>query len=165
MGTFMTILSTLLVIAAIILMFRPAFTAAVAAYAAMWVLWLAGPADTLPPATAMAFWGVAALIVAALDVMIPRKVTSALPGRAHIAGASLAGAIAGMAIASSAIVLGAVTGAFLGMLAFSRTTAGRPARFPSGAFVRHLCALGLPAAVSSSMAAIVINRLLAAATA
>lgn len=103
--------------------------------------------------SAYLFWGLAMIIVVALNFILPAAVASSRRGLPYIAGASLAGAFIGLAAgAHGGIVIGAVAGALLGGVAYGRTPDGRILQFPSPKFINYLCAKGLPAAIAMSMA-------------
>lgn len=109
------------------------------------------------------FW----IAVTALVLGI-RFIQGALPydgmraGRYYVAGATVCGVAVGYACAPAvaAIILGGVAGAFLGAVAYMSTP--RSPRYAVGTphFLRFLAALGLPAVVTCSMAAIVGATLL-----
>lgn len=103
--------------------------------------------------TTLLFWGVAALLVLALNVMLPPRVAKARTGMGYIAGGALVGLVTGFLIAPSWIVLGCILGAVLGSVAYSMTPAGRILEFPSSKFIQYLCAKGLPVVVTLSIAA------------
>ncbi len=134
----------LLIIGGLVLTFMSNRYAVVAAYAGM-----LGIAFTLPsvPVTALVFWGIAALIVIALGHMLPKAVVDSRRGVGYIAGAALAGAFVGMVISHGWMIIGAVAGAILGGIAYSRTPAGKVMEFPSSKFLNYLCAKGLPAII------------------
>lgn len=153
MTTFCIILGSILMCAAIALIFRPIFPAAIIAYAGLCSFHFA-EFDITP--ASLIFWGVASLIVLGIDYLLPKAVTRSTFGRGYVGIASITAMIAGMLINSAGIIIGAVAGAFLGAIAYSRTPNGRNLRFPSGRFVNFLCARGLPAVVTVSMVGIVI---------
>ncbi|MCM1355577.1 MAG: hypothetical protein NC212_04120 [Staphylococcus sp.] len=94
------------------------------------------------------FWGVAAVIVIALQYLLPRNVVESRRGVGYMAGAALAGAFVGMVISHGWMVVGAVIGAVLGAIAYSRTPVGKMMEFPSSKFLNYLCAKGLPAVIT-----------------
>ena len=83
--------------------------------------------------------------------MLPKKITSSRLGIGYIAGAALAGTFVGLAMSHEWMIIGAVAGATLGGIAYSRTPAGRIMEFPSSKFLNYLCAKGLPAVVTMCM--------------
>ena len=117
---------------------------------------------TLPVSTYL-FWGLAMMIVVALNFILPPQISSSRRGLPYIAGASLAGTFIGLAVgAHGAIITGAVAGAILGGIAYGRTPDGRMVQFPSPKFINYLCAKGLPAAIAMSMAGLSTALLMAA---
>lgn len=158
MATFFLILGSLLLIAAIVLAFRPLLPASLAAYCAIWMFQLSGYIQ-LPSATII-FWSVATLIVLGLYRLLPASVTRSSAGRGYISTGTLAGMVVGMLMSAAGIILGAAIGAFLGAFAYSRTPQGQPVAFPSSPFMQLLAARGLPAVVAFSMVGLIIRDLI-----
>lgn len=158
MTTLFIILGALLLSAAIVLSFKPFLPASLAAYASLWMFQWSGILAF--PSSTMLFWGVATLIVLGLDRLLPAAITRGIDGRGYICGGALAGMVVGMLMSSARIILGAVIGAFLGAMAYSRTPVGKTLSFPSSGFLRFLCARGLPAVVAVSMVGLVLHDLL-----
>ncbi len=143
-----TVVCILLLIAGIILTFMSSRLACVTTY-----LGLLGIGLTVVniSATPLAFWGISTGIVMCLEYMLPKKITSSRRGVGYIAGAALAGTFVGLAMSHEWMIIGAVAGATLGGIAYSRTPAGRIMEFPSSKFLNYLCAKGLPAVVTMCM--------------
>ncbi|MDE5664671.1 MAG: hypothetical protein K2G17_03225 [Duncaniella sp.] len=136
-------------IGAIVLTFRSNRFAVIAAYTTMVgiALFL-----RLEATNSLIFWGIATAIVICLEYMLPKKITSSRRGVGYIAGAALAGTFVGLTISHEWMIVGAVAGAILGGIAYSRTPAGSIMEFPSSKFLNYLCAKGLPAVVTMCMA-------------
>ena len=134
--------------------FIPRFPAVLCAYLGMLCMHYAGAVYI--DSGILIYWAVATAIVLALDILQPRALTATRRGHAYVTGATIAGTLLGYVTVASAagIIIGGAVGAFLGALAFMRTPAGP--RFPraSSEFMQYLCAKGLPAVVTCSMAAI-----------
>ena len=151
---------TILIIAGII--------AAVAAAVLTFMSWRYAPAlalgsfllvyigGRLSDVSMLVFWGVAALLALALCFMLPRSIARSTRGLGYIAGGTLAGLFIGVLISPSWLVAGAVVGAMAGGMAYALTPAGRILRFPSAGFLNYLCAKGLPAVVSLSLATLTV---------
>ena len=143
--TAITIVCLLLMIAGIVLTFMSNRWAVAAAYAGFLGI---GLSVVHPTATPLIFWGVSAAIVIALQYLLPVNISSSRRGVGYIAGATLAGTFVGLAISHEWMIVGAIAGAILGGIAYSRTPAGAVMEFPSSKFLNYLCAKGLPAVVT-----------------
>lgn len=151
MTTFLLILTVILALGAIVLSFLDGSVAAVVAFAALCCTGFIPGID--PGATVFIFWGVAAAIALALRFMLPESVKRSRLGVPYISGGALAGMLVGLALSShAAIVAGAFVGAILGGVAYARTPAGKVLEFPTSKFLNYLCAKGLPAVVTMSIA-------------
>lgn len=104
------------------------------------------------------FWGLASLIVLALNILQPKALTAARQGHAYVVGATVVGIVLGYLLApmAAAITLGGIAGAALGAIAYMRTPDSPKFSIASPEFLQYLCAKGLPAVVACSMAAIII---------
>lgn len=134
----------------IVLTFIPWRWTVLAAYATLWLCYLGEPGAAYP--ALLIFWGVAALIVTGLNILLPRQVVSSRVGVGYFAGGALTGLVLGLLIAAQWMVIGSAVGAILGAMAYSRTPAGSELGFPSRRFFNYLCAKALPIVVSLSMA-------------
>lgn len=143
--TALMVVSMILLIAGIVLTFFSNSFAALTAYAGMLGIGLTAVHVT---ATPLIFWGVATVIVLVIQYLLPRNISTSRRGVGYIAGAALAGTFVGMAISHEWMIVGAVAGAILGGIAYSRTPAGNVMEFPSSKFLNYLCAKGLPAVVT-----------------
>lgn len=94
------------------------------------------------------FWGVAMLIVIALNTILPRSVATSRVGVPYIVTSTLAGMLVGLTLSHAAMIGGAIIGAILGGIAFARTPSGSVLAFPTYRFWNYLCAKGLPAIIS-----------------
>jgi len=141
-----TAVGIIMLIAGAILCFLPKRYAVVPAYAGLLGIGLIVPYHTVP---ALIFWAVAAIITLAIGYMLPESVATSRRGVGYIAGAVIAGTFAGMAVSNAWMITGAVAGAILGGMAYSKTPAGRTMGFPSSKFFNYLCAKGLPAVVTA----------------
>ena len=156
---FFTVLCYIMLVVAVGLCFISAPYAAVTAFLAMCASALV-PGISIGGSTYI-FWGVAMIIVLALNFILPAEVAASRRGLPYIAGASLAGTLTGVAMAShAAIICGAVLGAALGGIAYGLTPRGRMLEFPSGRFFNYLCAKGFPVAIALSCAGITAAWLL-----
>lgn len=108
------------------------------------------------------FWGVASAIVIAINFMLPRAVTTSRKGTGYIVGAVVAGTFTGMIVSHAWMIVGAAVGAVLGGIAYSRTPEGGVLGFPGSRFFNYLCAKGLPAIVTASIAGTTVEWLIAA---
>lgn len=94
------------------------------------------------------FWGIAMLIVIALNFILPKGVSASRIGISYIFTATLAGMLVGLAISHAAMIIGSVAAGVLGGVAFARTPEGKGLEFPNHKFWNYLCAKGLPAVIA-----------------
>lgn len=106
------------------------------------------------------FWGIAAIIVTTLNFMLPPHISSSRLGLGYIATAALAGTLVGLVVSHA----GAVVGAILGGVAYSKTPQGKLLEFPSSKFLNYLCAKGLPVIITMCISGTVISILVLAFT-
>lgn len=151
------ILSSLLLLAAVIWCFIPRGWSAVCAFAGMLLLWLSGT-STLH-GSQLWFWGAAAMIVLGLSVLLPTPVVYSRRGVGYLVIGTIAGLFVGVLISQAAMVLGGVAGAFCAAMAYSRTPAGKMLHFPSYNFLNFLCAKALPPVITLSIVAVTLLSL------
>lgn len=154
------IIGNLLLAYATVAIFFPRMLAAIPAFLGMTLLWL-GNCIYLPVSNII-FWGVATILVVVNHYLLPQAIRNTRAGVGYIAGGALVGLSVGLTLLDRAsLVGGAVLGAVLGAIAFSRTAAGRPMDFPSSKFFNYLGAKGIPAVVALSMVGISLAVLIA----
>lgn len=136
--------------------FVPRFPACVLAFSSLLMLHYSGN-ESIASST-LIYWALATAIVLGLDYLQPRALMATNRGHAYVVGGAIVGTLLGFLISatSGAIILGAAVGAFLGTTAYMRTPKGPHFNIASDEFIQYLCAKGLPAVVTSSMAAISI---------
>lgn len=125
LSTTLLILAIVALALAVVLLIKPWWVAAVPAAVALLLL-IGGNYITYMPVWKTALWVGAALVVAVLRRLLPAgepdgRNTSNL----YIGLSALAGALLGMAMGSNYILLGTIVGAFVGMMAYSRTPPAR----------------------------------------
>lgn len=154
------VISAMLMGVALVMMFYPRLPACLVAYAAMCVGYLSG---YTPFSTGdMIFWAVATVIVLANDRLLPSFVRSSRRGMGYIAGGAVTGMVVGLTFYRPAsVILGAAAGAFIGAVAYARTSSGAILDFPHAKFFNYLGAKGIPATVTASMVGIVVSMLIA----
>lgn len=144
------VIAGLLTVTSLVMIFVPRTPACIVAYLAMWA------ADwshymTFEKST-MIFWGVAVLIVAINNMLLPGFVRTSRRGLGYIAGGAIAGMFIGLSMYRPATVIaGSILGALLGGIAYSRTARGASLEFPTSKFFNYLGAKGLPAVIATSM--------------
>ena len=149
MNTFIIIISSLIAVAAIVATFMSRPWSAAAACVA---LGIAGSSDAAALSIgSLLFWLAATVIVTIIVMVLPRNVSRSTAGVPYIAGATLAGMFIGLCIGHAAIIIGAVTGALLGSVAYCRTPAGRVLGFPGKKAVNYLCAKAFPVIITICM--------------
>ncbi len=162
-STTLLVIGSLLLAWATVAVFFPRMMAVIPAFLGMTLLWL-GDCIILPGSNIL-FWGAATILVVINHFLLPRAIRSTGAGVGYISGGALVGLALGLTLYNQASLIGgAVLGAFLGALAFSRTAAGRPMNFPSSKFFNYLGAKGIPAVVALSMIGISLAALIAGKT-
>lgn len=142
-----------------VMMFMPRFPACIAAYMALWCGRLSG--YTLFSDTTMIFWGIAVGLVVINHFMLPAVIRNSSRGLGYISGGALAGMAVGLTLYRPASVIGgAVLGAFLAAIAYTRTSKGVVLEFPTSKFFNYLGAKGLPAVMAASMIGLVLAGLI-----
>lgn len=149
MGAILLIIGSLLMGASLVIAFIPRSWAGVAAWGSLLCFHFAFSSMISTPT--LIFWAIAVALVLGIDYLRgisgrPPRVTNA-----YITAGSLVGAVTGAVVAPAALIPGAILGAFLGLMAWSRTPSGRVLAFPSREFWQLLLILGLPAVVVMSI--------------
>lgn len=155
-----TITALVLAAAAVGLSFIPQFPAVVAGWLALLCAHLGG--FPFINSKVLIFWGAASIIVIMLGILQPKVLTPTRSGQGYVVGGATVGAILGLLAANvtASIIAGSIIGAVLGAVAYMRTPKSPRLKLTSPLFVQYLCAKGLPAVVSCSMAAIVVALVL-----
>lgn len=154
MSNLLMICGAVVLTASLVLMFAPRRESAPVAFAGLLLLQLSG--HIVVSTTQLVFWGVAALIVLGLNVLLPASVAGSSRGVAYMAGGALAGTLVGMLTGSAGLIIGSVAGALCGAVAYSRTPGGRDLGFPSQKFFNYAAAKGFPAVITSCIIGIAI---------
>jgi len=141
--------------AALALVLRPRWVAAVPAYAGLWLMhwsyYIAVPMSTF------IFWGIATLLTVGLFYLSPSgEPDGHRSSNLYVGFTSMAGGMLGILLAPRLLVLGVILGAAMGQLAYSRTPNGKWMLFPSTQFWRYFAAKCLPAIVAISIVCIAI---------
>lgn len=144
------IISLLAIATSIAAAFRSQHWAPVSGWCALTVL---TAADTVaaPHWSTIVFWGIAAAIAFAINRLLPAIVSNSRTGISYMAGGTLAATFVGMIVSQAGMILGAITGAFCGAMAFSRTPSGKTLGFPSARFFNYVCAKGFPLVITSCL--------------
>jgi len=158
MQTILLIAGILCLAAALLLVLRPRWVAAVPAYVGMalmhWSYYIAVPTVTF------VFWGIATFITVGLFYLSPSgEPDGNKASNLYVGLTAMAGGMLGILLAPRIMVLGVVLGAVMGQLAYSRTPAGKWMLNPSTLFVRYFAAKCLPAIVAVSIVCIAIMGL------
>lgn len=156
MNTTLLILGILLLAASLFLLIRQKFPASIVAFAALCALHFSTHI-TLPINTFL-FWGVAAVIVLAIEKLSPKgDPDGSWHGNLYLTAGALAGLLVGMSVDASIMILCAILGTIFGQLAYSRTPKGCWIKFPSSIFIRYFCAKGFNIIVTAAMIGIAIE--------
>lgn len=149
------IIAIILAVIAIAGIFIPRFPAVVTGLLGLLCMHFAGA--PFCDSKTIIFWSAASTIVLMLGILQPKALTAMRQGHSYIAAGAFIGALLGFIAANvvAAIIFGSALGAFLGAVAYNRTPKGPHIPFSSRQFIQYLCAKGLPAVVSCSMATIV----------
>ncbi|MDE6415752.1 MAG: hypothetical protein K2K68_01845 [Duncaniella sp.] len=158
MSTVTIIIAGIIALGAVVASFISRPWAPAAAFIALAIAGSSDGAD-ISGAT-LIFWMAAAVIVTIIVMTLPRTVARSTTGVAYIAGAALAGLFIGICISHAAIIIGTVTGAILGAIAYCRTPSGRALGFPGKKAVNYLCAKAFPIVITFCIA----GELIAAVT-
>lgn len=160
MTTVLIILAIALAVIGVVGLFFDRIPAVLFAFLALSVAKFAGA--TYLTWSRVLFWLVITALVLGIRFIQGQPYGSLRAGRYYVAGATICGVAVGYACAPAvaAIILGGVTGAFLGSIAYMSTPRSPRHALGSPDFLRFLSAIGLPAVVTCSMAAIVGATLL-----
>ena len=154
MNTVSITISILAILAAIFGSFRSMRWAPAAGWCALAALTAASAGA--PGWQTILFWGIAAAIALAINVMLPDIVTRTNSGTPFIAGGALAGTFTGLIMSQPAMIGGAVIGALFGALAFGRMAAGRAMGFPSRRYFNYVLAKGFPAVITTCLCGLAV---------
>ena len=157
--TILLVAGLICLIAALALVLRPRWVAAVPAFIGLlmlhWSYYIAVPTMTF------AFWGLATLICVGLFYLSPSgEPDGNRSSNLYIGFTAMAGGMLGIMLAPRFMVLGVILGAAMGQLAYSRTPAGKWMLTPSSQFWRYFAAKCLPAIVAVSIACIAVMGIL-----
>lgn len=144
--------------AALVLLVKPWWVAAVPAFAGMLLLHLS--TAIFVKREALIFWGAAATVVVMIRYLAPGGGDNGgggITGNLYVAGGAVVGALLGIVTNPAVIVLGAIAGAVLGALAFSRTPRGRWRKLRGPALIQWFCARCLPAIVAVAIMGISVE--------
>ena len=154
------VFSFILAAISMVMMFMPRTPACIVAYMALWAARLSG--FTPFSNSTMIFWGVAVVIVAINRYLLPAQIRYSRRGLGYIAGGAIVGMAVGLTLYRPATVIGgAAIGAFLGAVAYTRTSRGKALEFPTSKFFNYLGAKGIPAVMAASMCGMILAGLLA----
>ena len=142
-------------VAALLLVLRPRWVAAVPAFAGLALLHWSYTIDV--KTMTFIFWGIATLITVGLFYLSPKgEPDGHQSSNLYVGFTAMAGGMLGILLAPRIMVLGVILGAAMGQLAYSRTPAGKWMLFPSSQFLRYFAAKCLPAIVAISIVCIAI---------
>lgn len=153
--TILLIAGAICLIAAVVLVLRPRWVAAVPAYAGLVLMHLSYYIAV--PMMTFIFWGVATLITVGLFYLQPSgEPDGHSSSNLYVGFTAMAGGMLGILLAPRIMVLGVILGAAMGQLAYSRTPAGKWMLFPSTQFWRYFAAKCLPAIVAVAIVCIAV---------
>lgn len=145
-------------IAALALVLKPKWVAAVPAFIGLLLMHYSYYIDV--KTATLIFWGIATLITVGLFYLSPSgEPDGHSSSNLYVGLTAMAGGMLGILLAPRVMVLGVVLGAAMGQLAYSRTPAGKWMLSPSMLFWRYFAAKCLPAIVAVSIVCIAIMGL------
>ena len=143
-----------------VMIFIPRTPACIVAYMALWAARLSG--YTPFSNSTMIYWGIAVALVALNRYMLPSHIRNSTRGLGYIGGGALAGMFIGLTMyRASTVIIGAAVGAFLGAVAYTRTSHGAVLEFPTSKFFNYLGAKGIPATMAASQLGLILAGLIA----
>ncbi len=149
------VVGILCLVAALVLVLRPKWVAAVPAFAGLIAMHYSYFIDV--PVMTFVFWGIATLITVGLFYLSPKgEPDGHAASNLYVGFTAMAGGMLGILLAPRIMVLGVVLGAAMGQLAYSRTPAGKWMLTPSIQFWRYFAAKCLPAIVAVSIVCIAV---------
>ena len=155
MQTILLVAGIACLVAALLLVLRPRWVAAVPAFAGLALMHWRYAIDVQP--LTFVFWGIATLITVGLFYLSPKgEPDGHRSSNLYVGLTAMAGGMLGILLAPRIMVLGVILGAAMGQLAYSRTPAGKWMLFPSTQFWRYFAAKGLPAIVAVSIVCIAV---------
>ena len=158
MHLILLIVGVVCLVAALALVLKPKWVAAVPAFIGLVLMHYSYYIDV--KTATLIFWGIAALITVGLFYLSPSgEPDGHSSSNLYVGLTAMAGGMLGILTAPRVMVLGVVLGAALGQLAYSRTPAGKWMLSPSMLFWRYFAAKCLPAIVAVSIVCIAIMGL------
>lgn len=159
METLLAISGVAMLLLGLLLCVRPYVPPVIPSYGGIWLLQWSDALDF--PSVMLSYWGVMAVIVVTVCVLLPPALVKATQGLPHIAGTAVAGMAVGMTIGYKSMIAGTILGTVAGAVFFARTEKGRGLDFPSSRFLQYLCAKGFPTVISVALTGIAIMVALA----
>ncbi len=158
MHLILLIVGVVCLVAALALVLKPKWVAAVPAFIGLVLMHYSYYIDV--KTATLIFWGIATLITVGLFYLSPSgEPDGHSSSNLYVGLTAIAGGMLGILTAPRVMVLGVVLGAALGQLAYSRTSAGKWMLTPSMLFWRYFAAKCLPAIVAVSIVCIAIMGL------
>ena len=144
-----------LLVLAVVLIFKPWYVAALPAYAGLWLLHYS--TYTTFPSWVFYFYGAATLMVMGIRYLSPKgEPDGRNTGNLYVGLGALMGCLIGM-IDARFMVLGTILGTVLGVLAYSHTPHGKWLQFSKSNFIQYLCAKGLSVVVAVAMIGLAVE--------
>ncbi len=143
-------LGVLFIVAAVLLVIKPWWVAAVPAYVGLCFLHWSKLASF--PLSTFIFYGIATLMVMGIRYLLPKgEPDGKSTGNLYLGLGALMGCLLGLILETRFMLLGTILGTVMGALAFSRTPAGKWLLFPKSNFIQYLCAKGLGIIIAVAM--------------
>ncbi|MBQ0119779.1 MAG: hypothetical protein KBT13_01475 [Bacteroidales bacterium] len=140
-------------VAALVLVLRPRFVAAIPAFAGLWMThasYFIKVSDTY-----LIFWGIAAMLVAGISYLSPKgEPDGRKSSNIYLGLGAVMGALLGMATDPRFMVLGVILGAMSGQYIYSRTPHGQWLKPATRDFWKYFAAKGLSVVVAISIIAV-----------
>ena len=149
----------ILMVISLVMIYVPRTPACLVSYMALWAAKLS---DFTPfPSSTMIFWGIVVVLLLFNQYLLPAHIRNSRRGLGYIGTGAIAGMAVGLTLYRPATVItGAVLGALLGAIAYTRTSRGNMLQFPTSKFFNYLGAKGLPAVMTASMVGLILAQLI-----
>ena len=155
MHLILLIVGVVCLVAALALVLKPKWVAAVPAFIGLVLMHYSYYIDV--KTATLIFWGIAALITVGLFYLSPSgEPDGHSSSNLYVGFTAMAGGMLGIMLAPRLMVLGVILGSIMGQLAYSRTPAGKWLLAPSSLFWRYLPIKCLPIIVAVSIVCIAV---------
>ncbi len=154
--TLLLIVGIVLLLIALLLLFKPKLPSVVFAFSGMLALHFGG--HIYLTNSALATWSIITLIIGWLHVMQPKDEPKwSKTSNLFINLGSIAGLLVGMAIDARVMLLCLCAGCVFGFITYTKTPSGAWLKFPTFTFIQYFCAKCFPSIATIAMMGIAIE--------